>query len=59
VAVPLQRGCATGYLSRHPAADEPAHLFGCDLASVAPGILDWAQDPVEFVASHEPIAVAR
>ena len=59
VAVPLQRGCATGYISGHPGADEPAHLCGRDLATVAPGILDWAQDPVEFVASHEPIAVAR
>lgn len=58
LAVPLERGCVTAYISQHAWADEPAHLHGRDLATLAPGILDWATDPVKFVASHEPNAPA-
>ena len=57
LAVPLERGCATALVSRHPRTDEPAHLHGRDLADLAPGILDWAQDPAGFIELHRPIAL--
>lgn len=54
LAVPLERGCATAYVSQHPGADEPAHLCGRDIAALAPEILVWAKDPVAFVESYRP-----
>lgn len=57
LAVPLQHGCATGYVSKQPGADEPAHVSGSDVAALAPEILAWAQDPVGFVESHQPVGV--
>jgi len=59
LAVPLERGCATAFISVRTGVDEPAHLCGHDLAALAPGILAWAQDPVGFIDLHPPIELAR
>jgi len=59
LAIPLERGCATAYVSSGPTADQPSHVWGPDLAALAPAILDWAEDPAGFVASRRPLAVPR
>lgn len=57
LAVPVQRGCATAYVSKHPGADEPVNSCAPDLVTLVPEILVWAEDPVAFVGSGQPIAV--